>query len=245
MSGTRWLGFVVGAAGFAVIAFHGCRPGQQSNFDVVCSDTPGWGTTGELRMRRESESSEALLFQFRRPVQDRVGDAAASEQVVPTIYRHRPGQPELDVVTPEDWTRAGGAISDCRQLSIASSPRFRADFGDDFQLRFDRRLVPIAGKGLVKTSVSPDNELAAVVSSAVAQTRGMILHGRPSGQFYHQFFRMRDAAQVGATWRLPRLSDGRDEILHTCWSTDSRYMIYVDDHHSRLCVVEAPQRGTE
>jgi hypothetical protein len=237
----KWLS--LGAAGVVLVALFYSRSRLAANPEAVCASTSKWGSTGTLRIRTESADSDTLLFHLVLGTYDRDNLRAGPDQDVDAIYRYRPGQQELEAIDRSAWELARGGISACIPREIGPPTHLSDGFDQDFVLRFDNRVIPTAGKGVVTTNLSPDDQLAAVVSSEVPQTRGMPFHGRPSGQFYHEYFRVRDGVQVGQTLRLPKLSRGPDQVLQSCWSADSRYLVYADDHHSQLCVIEAPRSG--
>ena len=236
----RWLLFVVACtAAIAIVVWLGNR--APVGPEIVCAETPRWRAPGALQMRSEDAGSEVLLFRFVPRPNDQRDVPVEPDQDFNAIYRHRPNHRELELVDWRAWDGAVGDVSECPLRPLQSSLHLRDGFGGDFLLRFDGRVIPTAGKGVVVAAVAPNSELAAVVSSEIPQTPGMVFHDRPSGQFYHQFFRTQDGLQIGETLRLPRLSRGRNQPLETCWTTDSRYLVYSNESHSRLCVVGTPR----
>jgi hypothetical protein len=208
--------------------------------EMVCVDTPKWQGTGQLRVRMESVESDAILVQLVRDYDDHPSLVPSPDQDFSAIYRHRPGHQELDALDSRMWAQGQGDIGDCLGRTMTKTTRWSDGYQKDFLLRFDGRVIPTAGKGVVLAALSPNDELASVVSSEIPQTPGMILARAPSGQFFHQFFRVRDGVQVGDTLRVPKLSRAPQQVLQSCWTPDSRYVVYADDLHGRLCVEAAP-----
>jgi hypothetical protein len=232
-----------GVAGAALILTVYCQLRLDRIPEMPCTETPKWDSTGLLRIRMDSSGSDTLLVQLAVRPRDREHLPPNPDQDLDAIYRRRPGQSGFDATDSGAWKQAEGDIGECFPRSLEGPTNSRVGVDEDFVLRFGDRVIKTAGKGVVTTALSPNDEIAAVVSSEVSQTRGMLFHGRASGQFYQQFFRVRDGIQVGETLRLPKLSSGPDQVLKSCWSPDTRYLIYSDEYHSHLCLVAAPESG--
>lgn len=174
-----------------------------------------------------------------------VGDLEHQQKTEPQIgafggiiYRYDARAKRLEPVGEDNWKIAPGEVwgslssMSARDDGVMVHPRSNL-------LLYHDRVIKTAGKTALASRLSPKADLVAVLSADGSRASSLMPfagQGGASGQHYHELFQLPEMKPVGNPTPLPLITE--HVAVYPFWSSDQRYVVYVDARYTEVCVVK-------
>jgi hypothetical protein len=186
-----------------------------------------WHMVDGYLAARTDKDGAVLLAYF--PQESR-SDLWKEKIIIPErpIYKWIPGQDQIFIVPSEDWSQASGHVVLGDELAHRN-PNPLEHSSAKYLLKKESQTIGTVGRSVVKIDGSPDGKQVAVVSTDARPRSGfwpMSGSGIESDLYYHQIFDRNSGETVGTPLALR--TDIRKWAPEICWSSDSRFVVYMD-----------------